>query len=321
MDLEKIRLFEGGACSNLAEQISRHLGIPLSGVDIKPFKDGERFVKLEENVRGMHVFFIQSTQPPADNLMQLLVMIDAAKRASAKEITSVIPYFGCARQERKKEGRVPITASLIADLLATAGADRVVTVELHSAAIQGFFHFPCDHLYMSPVMVPVIKDIISESGKEIALCSTDINGGKIVRALERKYFPQVRTVIVDKDRAAHGVSNVAEVNGDPAGCVCIMVDDMIDGGGSMVNTEQALRDKGAIETHAIATHPVFSGEAVQKLEASPIKSVHVGDTIPIRSELAPGSKIKIHSFGSLIGDAIRAIAEETSVSEVCFEER
>jgi ribose-phosphate pyrophosphokinase len=326
-DLSRVVLFSGGSCPGLAKEISSNLGVPLGSTKIEPFADGEPFAQLDENVRGRHVFIIQSTHPPADNLMQLLVMIDAAKRASAVAVTAVMPYFGCARQDRKKEGRVPITARLVADLLHTAGANRVVAVELHAAQIQGFFSVPCDHLYMYPVMVPEIKRII-DAEREIhgldtpfALVSADVNGGGMVRNFRNKRFPEGRVVIIDKSRTGHGQSKVNEIYGHPEGCICVVLDDMIDGAGSIIGAADAIMAKGAKVVHGVAAHPGFSGTAVDKIQDSQLASVVVGDTVPCGEKLGAGSKITVCSFGGIIAPAIEAIATETSVSNVCFEER
>lgn len=327
MNLDRVLLFSGGSCPGLAEEISSNLGIPLSPANIESFADGEPFAQLEANVRGRHVFIIQSTHPPSDNLMQLLVMIDAAKRASAAAVTAVIPYFGCARQDRKKEGRVPITARLVADLLHTAGANRVVTAELHAAQIQGFFSIPCDHLYMYPTMVPRIKCILDQERKihgadtPLALVSADINGGGMVRNYRDQRFPKGRTVIIDKKRSGHGKSRVKEIYGDPKGCICIILDDMIDGAGSMIGAASAMMEKGAKAVHGVAAHPVFSGSAVDRIQSSQLTSVVVGDTVPCKDKLTPDSKVLACSFGSIFAHAIKAVATETSVSEICFEER
>ncbi|MFA6272604.1 MAG: ribose-phosphate diphosphokinase [Patescibacteria group bacterium] len=327
MDLSRIVLFSGGSCPELAQAIASKLGVPLSSAKTTPFADGEPFAQLNANVRGRHVFIIQSTYSPADNLMQLLVMIDAAKRASAAAVTAVMPYFGCARQDRKKEGRVPITARLVADLLATAGASRVVTAELHAAQIQGFFNIPCDHLYMYPVMVPEIKRIVLSEREEygpdtpLALVSSDVNGGKMVRNYRKFRFPGDRVVIIDKERSGHGQSRVNEIYGDPKGCICIVLDDMVDGAGSIIGAAEALLDAGARVVYGIAAHPVFSGDAVGKIERSCLKSLVVGDTIPVGTKAGPGSKIKVCSFADVFAPAIEAITTETSVSDICFEQR
>ena len=327
MDLSKVVLFSGGSCPGLADEIGRHLGLPLSPAKIEPFADGEAFAQLDQNVRGRHVFIIQSTHPPAGNLMQLLLMIDAAKRASAAAVTAVMPYFGFARQDRKKEGRVPITSRLVANLLHVAGADRVVTAELHAAQIQGFFNIPCDHLYMYPVMVPEIQHILDEE-REIhgldtpfALVSSDINGGGMVRNFRDLRFPDGHTIIIDKKRPRPGESIIQKIYGDPKDHICIIMDDMIDGGGSIIGAAEAMMEKGAKATHGVVAHPVFSGESVEKIELSSLKSVIVGDTIPCTEKLGADSKIRVCSFGSIFAPAIQAVATETSVSDVCFEER
>lgn len=325
MDLSEVRIFAGDGCPGLAEKIGEytltHANITPSPINLKRFNNDEAWVKLEDNVRGTHTFIIQSTVTDA-HWIQLFTMLDAIMRASAKEITAVIPYFGYSRQERKKEGRVPISAALMAKLIQTAGAYRIVSLELHSGSIQGFFNGPFDHLYAYPIWVRVIEKLLEErKDTPLALVSTDINSGKFVRSYKMRFFPDSSVVIIDKERLAHGESKIVDIYGDsPSGCFCVILDDMIDGGGSTINAADAVLEMGALEVHAIATHPVFSGNAIKKLEKSKIASIHVSDTIPV-NDLMLGSKISVHSFAPLIGAAILEIATEGSVSRVCFEER
>jgi len=327
MDLSRVVLFSGGSCPQLAEAIGTNLGLPLSPAKITSFADGELFAQLEVNVREQQVFIVQSTYPKADNLMQLLLMIDAAKRASAAAVTAVMPYFGYARQDRKKEGRVPITARLVANLVHAAGADRVVTAELHAAQIQGFFDIPCDHLYMYPVIVPEIQRILEAEweihGPDTPFClvSSDINGGSMVRNFRDLRFPDGHTIIIDKKRPQPGASKIQKIYGDPRGHICIILDDMIDGAGSLIGAAEAMMEGGAKSVHGAAAHPVFSGDSVERIQRSSLKSVVVSDTIPCEEKLGPDSKITVCSFGSIFAPAIEAIATGTSVSEVCFEPR
>ena len=309
-----MKLLAGNSNRALAEAVASHLDLPLTRAQVKRFADNEVWVTIDENVRGEDVFILQSTNYPAnDNLMELLVCIDALKRASAKRITAVMPYFGYARQDRKTGGRTPISAKLVANLIERAGADRVLTMDLHSGQIQGFFDIPTDNLLSAPLLATDIKDNY-QSPSDIMIVSPAVGG--VVRALAVASRLNAELAIVDKRRSGPGKSEVANVIGDVAGRRCILFDDMIDGGGTLCNAAQALIDGGAVEVSAYVTHGVMSGAAVERVNGSVLKELVMTDSIPAPDRAREGGKIRYVSCDKLLGEAIRRIANEESVSKL-----
>lgn len=306
-----MKLIAGNSNRPLAEAISKFLGIPLTQAVIRRFSDMEVFVEIQENVRGEDVFLIQSTSYPAnDNLMELLVTIDALKRGSARRITAVIPYFGYARQDRKTGPRTPISAKLVANLITSAGADRVLTMELHAGQIQGFFDIPLDNLIIAPVFVPDIQGIFK--GKELVIVSPDVGGVVRARALAKRL--DAGLAIIDKRRERAGVSEVMHVIGDVKDMACLMVDDIVDSGGTLCNAAAALKEHGASEVHAYVVHGVLSGGAVARISASQIGKMVISDSICATESIRTSPCIKQLSIAPLIGEGIRRISEERSVS-------
>ncbi len=313
MFINHLKIFSGNANRALAEKICAYLAIPLGRANVKTFSDGEIFVEIQENVRGADVFVIQPTCPPVnDHLMELLIMIDALRRASARRITAVIPYYGYARQDRKVIPRTPITAKLVANLITVAGARRVLTIDLHAGQIQGFFDIPVDHLYAAPVLITYLKEEFR--GKEIVIVSPDAGGVERARAYAKRL--NAGLAIIDKRRLRPNESEVMHVVGDVKGKVAIIVDDMIDTAGTICKAAEALYERGAKEVHGMATHPVLSGPAIERLKKSPMKSVVVTDTIPLREEAKKLKKIKVLSVAELLGEAIRRIHNDDSVSSL-----
>jgi len=302
------------ACNSnlpLAEDISKYLKIPLAKCSIRRFSDMEVFAEINENIRGEDVFVIQSTSYPAnDHLMELLVTIDALKRASAKRITAVIPYFGYARQDRKTGPRTPISAKLVANLIEAAGADRVLTMELHASQIQGFFNIPVDNLICSPVLLPNLKKLAKKG--EVVITSPDVGG--VVRARHFAKKIQSDLAIIDKRREKAGVSEVMNIIGDVEDKICIMVDDMVDSGGTLCNAAQALMDQGAKEVHAYACHGVLSGGAVSRITASPIQEMILTDTIAATEALRESDTVQQVSVAKFLGEAMARIHDSRSVS-------
>lgn len=306
-----MKLIAGNSNLPLAEEISAYLNVPLTQASIKRFADNEVFVEIMENVRGEDVFFIQSTSFPAnDHMMELLIAIDALKRGSARRITAVLPYFGYARQDRKTGGRTPISAKLVADIITAAGADRVLTMELHAGQIQGFFNIPVDNLIVAPVFVPDIQDKFD--GQPLCVVSPDVGGVVRARALAKRIGGDL--AIIDKRREAAGVSEVMHVIGDVAGKVCILVDDIVDSGGTLCNAAAALKEHGAKEVHAYVVHGVLSGQASQKIMASPMEKLVITNSIMPTDAVSACPKVEPLSVASLIGEAIRRTAEERSIS-------
>ena len=305
-------VFSGRANIQLSEDICKYLNIDLGRRVIKDFSDDEIYVRLEENVRGGDVFVIQSTCSPGNtNLMELLIMIDALKRASAKRVTAVIPYYGYARQDRKCEPRVPITSKLVADLLVTAGTDRVLTVDLHAGQIQGFFNIPVDHLFAMKVLVPYLQSL---DLKNMVVISPDAGGVERARAFAKRLG--VSLAIIDKRRESMNEAKAMNIIGDVAGKVTFIVDDMIDTAGTLVEGAVALMEAGAKEVHACCTHAVLSGPALDRISNAAIKSIVATNTIPLRDEMEGHPKIKILSVAPLLGEAILRINRETSVSSL-----
>ncbi len=308
-ELNWLRIFTGNSNPPLVEKITQHLGISIGKSVVKNFSDGEINVEIDESVRGMDVFVIQSIcHPVNNNLMELLIMIDALKRASAERITAVLPYYGYARQDRKVSPRAPISAKLIADLITTAGASRILTVDLHAGQIQGFFNIPVDHLYAAPVLLSYLKQLEDD----IVIVSPDAGGVERARAYAKRLDSSL--AIIDKRREAPNVSQVMNIIGEVKEKVAVLVDDMVDTGGTLTRAAYALAEKGAKSVYACCTHPVLSGRAVEILMESPIVELIVTDTIPLRSEAARCPKIKVLSISGLLADAIRRIYRDESVS-------
>ncbi len=309
-----MKIMAGNSNLPLARAIAGYLELPLTQADVRRFADDEVFVEIHENVRGEDVFVIQSTSAPAnDNLMELLICIDALRRASAARITAVTPYFGYARQDRKPGPRTPISAKLVANLITTAGADRVLAVDLHAGQIQGFFDIPTDNLYAAPVMA---ADILQRTGGEnLMVVSPDVGGVVRARALARR-LNNAPLSIVDKRRDKPGVSEVMNIIGDVKGWDCILIDDIIDSGGTLCNAAQALMDHGANSVTAYLTHGVLSGTAVERVTASALKELVITDSIQPSEAALASDKIRIISIAPLVGEAIHRIAEESSVSSL-----
>jgi ribose-phosphate pyrophosphokinase len=310
-----MKLLAGNSNLPLAQAIADYLKLPLTNADVRRFADDEIFVEIHENVRGEDVFVLQSTSAPAnDNLMELLICIDALRRASAKRITAVLPYFGYARQDRKPGPRTPISAKLVANLITQAGADRVLAVDLHAGQIQGFFDIPTDNLYAAPVMA---ADILQRTGGEnLMVVSPDVGGVVRARALARR-LNNAPLSIVDKRRDKPGVSEVMNIIGDVKGWDCILIDDIIDSGGTLCNAAGALMEAGAKSVTAYLTHGVLSGTAVERVNGSALKELVITDSIQAgEAAKAPGSKVRVLSIAPLVGEAISRIAEESSVSSL-----
>ncbi len=313
MFINHLKIFTGNANPALAQKISAYLSIPLGQAVVKTFSDGEIYVEIKENVRGADVFVIQPTCPPVnDHLMELLIMVDALRRASARRITAVMPYYGYARQDRKVVPRTPITAKLVANLITVAGARRVLTIDLHAGQIQGFFDIPVDHLYAAPVLIRYLKEEFR--GKDLVIVSPDAGGVERARAYAKRL--DAGLAIIDKRRLRPNESEVMNVVGDVKGKVAIILDDMIDTAGTMCKAAEALAERGAKEVHGMATHPVLSGPALERIKKSPMKSVVVTDTIPLREEARKLKKIKVLSVAELLGEAIRRIHNDDSVSSL-----
>ncbi|MCB1721042.1 MAG: ribose-phosphate pyrophosphokinase [Rhodospirillales bacterium] len=306
-----MKLIAGNSNRPLAEAISSYLNVPLTQASLKRFSDMEVFVEIMENVRGEDCFFIQSTSFPAnDHLMELLIAIDALKRGSARRITAVIPYFGYARQDRKTGSRTPISAKLVANLITAAGADRVLTMELHAGQIQGFFDIPVDNLVAGPVFVPQILDEFD--GEEICIVSPDVGGVVRARAMAKRLNASL--AIIDKRREKAGVSEVMHVIGEVKGKVCILVDDIVDSGGTLCNAAVALKENGAKDVYSYVVHGVLSGGAVSKIEASPMKKIVITNTIAATESVSSSDSVEQLSVAPLIGEAMRRINEERSIS-------
>ncbi len=309
----QIEVLAGNSNRPLAEAVAAELKIPLSNAEVGKFSDGEISITLPQTVRGRDVFIIQSTSIPVnDNLMELLIMIDACKRASAGRITAVMPYFGYARQDRKARPRDPITAKLVADILTSAGADRVLTMDLHAAQIQGFFDIPVDHLYGAPLLARYFKNKMDENW---VVVSPDV--GSVARARNFASRVNASLAIVDKRRPKANAIEVMNVIGDVKDKSCIMVDDMIDTAGTICQGAQALVNNGAKEVYACCTHGVLSGPAMERLIASPIKQIVVLDTIDLPEEVRNNPKIKVLSVAKLIAKAITSIYSDASLSAIC----
>ena len=306
-----MKILTGNSNKNLSSKIAKYLKEKLVNSNIRKFKDGEIYVEINENIRGNNIFFIQSVSSPAnDNLMEMLLCIDALKRSSAKNITAVIPYFGYARQDRKVVPRTSISAKLVSNLITQAGADRVVTVDLHAGQIQGFFDIPVDNLFTTPLFARHIKKKIKS--KNIICVAPDVGGVERSRALGR--ILNAGLAIVDKRRPKPGQSQVMNVIGDVKGKTCIIVDDIIDSGGTIVNAAKALKQRGAKDVYVYISHGVLSGDAVKSIKNSPIKKLVITDTINNENKVRSAKNIEILSISNLMGEAIRRISNSTSVS-------
>jgi len=309
---EKFKIFSGTANAPLADEVCQFLGMQRGQAQVTRFADGEAYVQIQENVRGCDIFVMQPTCRPVDeHLMELLLMIDAFKRASARRITAVIPYFGYARQDRKDKPRVPISSKLVADLLTTVGAHRALIVDLHTPQLQGFFNIPVDHLFASPVLVDHFKKL---SLPNLTVVSPDAGGVERARFFAKKV--DAALAIVDKRRVEMNVAEVMHVIGDVNGRTCLIIDDLIDTAGTLVKTAAALVENGATGVYACSSHPVLSGDAVSNIRNSVIREVVVTNTIPLTPEAQLEPKIRVLSIAGLIGRAIQSIHEETSVSKL-----
>jgi ribose-phosphate pyrophosphokinase len=306
------------ACNSnrpLAEAICAYLNLPLTKASVRRFADMEVFVEILENVRGEDVFVIQSTAYPAnDNLMELLVTLDALRRGSARRVTAVIPYYGYARQDRKSGPRTPISAKLVANLITTAGAHRVVTVDLHAGQIQGFFDIPVDNLFSAPVFVKDIQERLQVKGKEITMVSPDVGGVLRARAIARRLDADL--AIIDKRRERAGVSEVMNIIGDVKGRTCILADDIVDSAGTLCNAAEALMEAGAESVASYVTHGVFSGGAVARVASSPLKELIVTDSIQATEAVRVCHNIRQLTIAPLMAEAIKRISEERSVSSL-----
>jgi ribose-phosphate pyrophosphokinase len=315
--LNDIKIFTGNSNRALVERVCDYLSIPLGNATVGKFPDGEINVKVDEDVRGADIFIIQPTCPPVnDSLAELLILIDCFKRASSARITAVLPYYGYARKDRKDEGRVPITAKLVANLITKAGADRLLTMDLHAAQIQGFFDIPVDHL----LAFPVISDYYREKDlSDFVVVSPDVGGIKIARLYSNHLH--MRLAVVDKRRFGPEDIEVGFVMGDVEGRNAIIIDDLIATGGSICQAARVLKEKGAKDIYVAATHPVLCSTAVEKLKEAPIKEIAVTDTIPLNEDAKGlGSKIKVLTVSNLLGEAIKRIHTNTSISSMFTEQ-
>jgi len=309
---ETLKMFAGNSNVDLAKEICLDLAIPLSRANVRTFSDGEVFVEIEENVRGTDVFVLQSTCPPVNhNIMELLIMIDALKRASSRRITAVIPYYGYGRQDRKVAPRVPISAKLVADIITAAGANRVLSMDLHAGQIQGFFNIPFDHLFAAPVLLEYIRKNYQD---DLVIVSPDAGGVERARAFAKRL--EVTLAIIDKRREGINEAKAMNVIGEIRGKNALILDDMIDTAGTLTQAVEALRQHGAKEVFAACTHPVLSGPAVERIEQSDLSEVVVTNTIPLRDKARTCPKIKVLSVAGLLAEAIKRIHEEKSVSSL-----
>ncbi len=310
--LERIRVFTGNANRELARKICERLGVPLGNANVTTFSDGETRVEIDENVRGMDVFIIQSTCTPVNvTLMELLIMIDAMKRASADRITAVVPYYGYARQDRKVAPRAPISAKLVADLITTAGANRLLSMDLHAGQIQGFFNIPVDNLFATPVLIDYMK---RNHRDDTVVVSPDTGGVERARAFGKRLGASL--AIIDKRREGPNEAQVMNIIGNIKGKKVIILDDMVDTAGTVVQAAQALTDAGALEVSVCCTHPVLSGPAIDRINKSAIKEFIVTDTIPLSDKATQCERIKVLSVSGLLSEAVRRIYYNDSVSSL-----
>ena len=311
VDYDRLKIFTGNSNVTLVQMIASQLGTSIGKAIVKTFSDGEINVEIHESVRGMDVFVIQSVcYPVNDNLMELLILIDALKRASAERITAVLPYYGYARQDRKVLPRAPISAKLVADLITTAGASRVLTVDLHAGQIQGFFNIPVDHLFAAPVLLEYLRMLENE----IVVVSPDAGGVERARAFAKRLNASL--AIIDKRREAPNVSQVMNIIGDVKGMTAVLLDDIVDTGGTLVRAATALMNQGAKEVYACCTHPVLSGQAVKILTESPIKEMVVTDSIPLGEKAAAHPFFKVLSISGILTESIQRIYKDESVSSL-----
>lgn len=305
----EVKIFTGRSNPQLAYEIADYLGTTVGPMEVKNFSDGEIYVQIQESIRGDDVFIVQPTCNPVNkNLMELLIMIDAFKRASARSITAVLPYYGYARQDRKTAGREAISAKLVADLLTTAGPDRILAMDLHTGQLQGFFNILVDHIYSTPVLIKYIKE---KNLPDLVFVSPDAGGVERTRVFAKKLNAPI--AIIDKRRSAHNVAEVQNVIGDVAGRTCVIIDDMIDTAGTLCEAAKILIKQGAKEVYACAAHPVFSGPAIQRLEDAPLTEIIVTNTIPLSPEKII-SKVTQLSIAGLLGEAIARIHDNASIS-------
>ncbi|HRE39954.1 MAG TPA: ribose-phosphate pyrophosphokinase [Ignavibacteria bacterium] len=306
--MSDLKLFSGRTSKKFGESVARSIKSKLGNCEFKTFSDGEIWMKYNENIRGADLYLIQTTNPPFENLMELLIMIDAAKRASARRINAVIPYFGYARQDRKDQPRVAISAKLIANLITTAGADRIITMDLHTPQIQGFFDIPVDHLYASSVFTPHIKKL---KLKNMAVASPDVGGIKMARAYAKRLHCDL--IVLDKRRPKPNVAEVMNIIGDPKGKNVIIIDDLIDTGGTFVNAVEALKKAGAENVYGACTHALLSGDALVRINNSSIKKLIISDTLPIAKQ---SPKIEVVSVAKIFAEAIKRTNKNQSVSSL-----
>lgn len=310
--MQSMKLFTGNSNPALARSVAGYLGAEVGKAEVGTFSDGEVCVEVQENVRGMDCFVLQSTCAPANShLMELVIMVDALRRSSAKRITAVVPYYGYARQDRKVEPRAPITAKLVADLITAAGTDRLLCVDLHAGQIQGFFNLPVDNLYATPVLLKVIRERV---GNDVTVISPDAGGVERARAYAKRLGASL--AIIDKRRERANVAEVLHIIGDVQGRNCVMVDDMVDTAGTLTEGARALLEAGARDVTAVVTHPVLSGPAIKRIDESPLREVIVADTIPLRPAAEECGKLTVVTVSDLLGEAIRRINNEESVSSL-----
>jgi ribose-phosphate pyrophosphokinase len=310
---DKIRIFTGNSNPALADKICESLGVPLGAARVRTFSDGEIMIEIGENVRGRDVYIIQSTcEPTNNNLMEMLIMADALKRASAATITAVIPYYGYARQDRKAAPRTPITAKLVADLITTSGVDRVVTIDLHAGQIQGFFNIPVDNLYAAPVILSYLKNRFD--GQPMVMVTPDAGGTERARAFAKRLGCSL--AVIDKRRTGPNVAEVMHLIGDVRDKIAIILDDMVDTAGTLTQAAKALKDNGAKAIYACATHGVLSGPAIDRINSSDIEEIVLTDTIPLGSKEGTTSKVRVLSVANLLAEAIKRIHEDESVSSL-----
>jgi ribose-phosphate pyrophosphokinase len=309
----ELKVFSGSESLKLAEGISKSLKLPLSSIERKKFSDGEIFVQIKENVRGSDVFVVQSTNPPAENFIELLLIIDALRRSSTGRITAVIPYFGYGRQEKKDKPRVPISAKLFANLLEKAGADRILTVDLHASQIAGFFDIPVDHLFAAPVMIKHIKNL-KLSYKETVIISPDVGRVEAARAIAKKISNNIPIAIVDKRRPKPNHCEVVNIIGDIKNKIAIIIDDIVDTAGTLTEAADEIKKQGAMSVYAYITHPVLSGDAIKKIASSALDKLVVTDTIPLGNK--NNKKIEVVSIAGLLSEAIIRIHKNKSLSSL-----
>ena len=307
----ELKLFAGRSNFRLAEKIAKHLGQSLGNCEIRNFSDGEIWVKYSENIRGHDVFIIQSTHPPAENLMELLIMVDAARRASARKVTAVIPYFGYARQDRKDQPRVSITAKLVANLIAGAGTDRVITMDLHAPQIQGFFDIPVDHLYSSAVYTSFF---VKKKIPNLTVVSPDVGGIKMARAFAKRLGADL--ILIDKRRPKPNQAEVMNIIGNVDQRNILIVDDLVDTAGTFCSAVEAVKEAGAKKIYGACTHTLFSGNATARIESSGVSKVYVTDTIALNAKGSESPKIEILSVADLFGDAIKRCFKNQSISSL-----